>query len=76
MKILIISFSHAIRLVKSGHQFVFKILYIQDIVYYTLSGSFGTINLTRFLYQICWTGKSDENDHFYVQNIKNPFKHL
>ena len=64
------------RLVKSVRQFVFKILYIQDIVYYTLSGSFGTINLTRFLYQICWTGKSDENDYFYVQNIKNPFKHL
>ena len=66
MKILIIWFSHAIRLVKSGRQFVFKILYIQGIVYYTLSGSSGTINLTRFLYQICRTGKSDENDYFYV----------
>ena len=77
MKILIIWFSHAIRLLKSGRQFVFKILYVQDIVYYTLSGSSGTINLTRFLYQICRTGKSDENDYFYVQNIKNPpFKHL
>ena len=71
MKILIIRFSHAIRLVKSGRQFLFKILCIQDIVYYTLSGSSGTINLTRFLYQICRTGKSDENDYFHVQNIKN-----
>ena len=77
MKILIISFLHVIRLLKSGCQFVFKILlYIQDTVYYTLSGSSGTINLTRFLYQICRTGKSDENDCFYVQNIKNPVKHL
>ena len=76
MKILIIWFSHAIRLVKSGRQFLFKILCIQDIVYYTLSGSSGTINLTRFLYQICRTGKSDENDYFFGQNIKNPVKHL
>ena len=53
-----------------------KILYIQDIVYYTLSGSSGTINLTCFLYQTCRTGKSDENYYFYVQNIKNPVKHL
>ena len=37
MNIFIIWFSHAIRLVKSGLQFVFKIIYIQDIVYYTLS---------------------------------------
>ena len=29
----IIWFSHAIRLVRSGLQFVFKIIYIQDIVY-------------------------------------------
>ena len=64
----------AIRLVKSGRQFVFKILYIQDIVYYKFSGSSATINLTRFLYQICRTGKSDENDYFYVQNP--PFKHI
>ena len=64
MKILIIWFSHAIRLLKSGRQFVFKILYVQDIVYYTLSGSSGRINLTHFLYQICRTGKSDENDNF------------
>ena len=27
----------AIRLVKSGLQFVFKIIYIQDFIYYTLS---------------------------------------
>ena len=76
MKILIIWFSHVIRLVKSGRQFVFKILHIQDIVYYTLSGSSSTIKWTRFLYQICQTGKSDENDYFHVQNIKNPVKHL
>ena len=76
MKILIIRFSHAIRLVKSGRQFVFKIVYIQDIVYYALSGSCGTINLTRLLYQICRRGKSDENDYFYVQNIKNSVKYL
>ena len=76
MKILIIWFSHATRMVKSGRQFVFKILYIQDVIYYTLSGSSGTINLTRFLYQICRTGKSDENDYFYAQNINNPFKYL
>ena len=77
MKSLIVSFLRAIRLLKSGRQFVLKILlYIQDIVYYTLSGSSGTINLTRFLYQICRTGKSDENDCFYVQNIRNPVKHL
>ena len=37
MKTFITWFSHAIRLVKSGLQFVFKIIYIQDIVYYTLS---------------------------------------
>ena len=73
---LIIWFSHAIRLEKSGHQFVFKILYIQNIVCHILSGSSGTFNLTRFLYQICRTGKSDENDYFYGQNIKNPVKHL
>ena len=72
MKILITWFSHAIRLVKSGSQYVFKILYIQDIVCYTLSGSSGTIYLTRFLYQICRA----ENDYFYFQNIKNPVKHL
>ena len=71
MKILIIWFSHAIRLVKFGSQFVFKILYIQDIVSYTSSGSSGMINLTLFLYQICRTGKSDEKNYFYVQNIKN-----
>ena len=76
MKISFIRFSHAVCLVKSGRQFVFEILCIQDIVYYTLSGSSGTINLTRFLYQICRTGKSDENDYFYGQNIKNPVKHL
>ena len=76
MKSLIKWFPCAIRLVKSGCQFVFKTLYIQDIVCYTLSGSSGTINLTRFLYQICRTSKSDENDYFYVQNIKNPVKHL
>ena len=28
------------------------------------------INLTRFLYQICLTGKSDENDYLYVQNME------
>ena len=49
---------------------------IQDIVYYTLSGSSGTTDLTRFLYLICRTSKSDEDDYFYVQNIKNPLKHL
>ena len=76
MKILITWFSHAIRLVKSGGQFVLKILYIQDIVVYTLSSSSRTINPTRFLYQIYRTGKSDENDCFYVQNIKNNLKHL
>ena len=81
MKILTMWYSHVIRLVKSGRQFVFKILYIQDIVYsryciYTLSGSLGTINLTRFLYQICRTGKPDENDYFYAQDIKNPVKYL
>ena len=76
MQILIIWFSHVIRLVKSGRQFVLKILHVQDIVYYTLSGSSSTIKLTRFLYQICRTGKSDENDYFYVQNNKNPVKHL
>ena len=76
MNILIIWFSHDIQLVKSGRQFAFKILHIQDIVYYTLSGSSGTINLTFLLYQICRTGKSDENDYFYVQNIKNSVKHL
>ena len=76
MKSLIKWFPCAIRLVKSGCQFVFNTLYIQDIVCYTLSGSSGTINLTRFLYQICRTSKSDENDYFYVQNIKNPVKHL
>ena len=37
MKIFIIWFSHAIQLVKSGPQFVFKIIYIQEIVYYTLA---------------------------------------
>ena len=36
MKILIKRFSHAIWLIKSGRQFVFKILYIQDVVCYTL----------------------------------------
>ena len=76
MKILIIWFSYAIRLLKSGRQFLFKILCIQDILYFILSSSFGTINLTRFLHQICWTGKSDENGYFYGQNIKNPVKHL
>ena len=59
---------------KSGHQFVFKILYIQDIVYYTLSGSSGTINLTRFLYQICRTCKSDENDYFYLRMTRSWLK--
>ena len=63
MKNLILWFSHAIRLVKFGRQFVFKILY------YIIRES-GTINLTRFLYQICLTGKSDENDHLYDQNIE------
>ena len=38
---------------------------VQDIVYYTFSGSSRTINLTRFLYQIFRTGRSDENDYFY-----------
>ena len=28
------------------------------------------INLTRFLCQICLTGKSDENDYLYVQNME------
>ena len=37
MKIFIIWFLHVIRLVKSGRQFVLKIIYIQDFVYYTLS---------------------------------------
>ena len=37
IKIFILWFSHAIRLVKSGLQFEFKIICIQDIVYYTLS---------------------------------------
>ena len=62
---------------------IWSSIFIQDVVYlghyiayYTLSGSPGTINLTRFLYQICRTGKSDENDYFYVQNIKNSVKHL
>ena len=58
MKISFIRFSHAVCLVKSGRQFVFEILCIQDIVYYTLSGSSGTINMIHFLYQICWTGIS------------------
>ena len=75
-KVLFIWFSHAIWLVKSVPQFVLKILYIQDIVYYALSGSSDTNNLARFLSQICRTGKSEENDYFYVQNIKNPVKHL
>ena len=35
-----------------------------------LSDSSDTINLTRFLYQICLTGKSDENDYLYVQNTE------
>ena len=39
---------------------------IQD----SLSDQSGTINLTRFLYQICLTGKSDEKDYFYVQNTE------
>ena len=50
MNIFVIWFSHAIRLVKPGLQFVFKIMYIQDIVYCTLSDESGAINLTRFLY--------------------------
>ena len=38
MKILITWLSsRVIRLVKSGRQLVFKILYIQDIIYYILS---------------------------------------
>ena len=53
-----------------------KTFYIQDIVCFTLSGLYGTIYLTRFQYQICLTGKSDENDYFYVQNIKYPVKYL
>ena len=41
---------------------------IQDIVLrYTRSD---TANLTRVLYQICLTGKSDENDYLYVQNTE------
>ena len=36
-KFSIIWFSHAIRLEKSGVQFIFKMIYIQGIVYYTLS---------------------------------------
>ena len=70
MKYFVIWYSHAIQLVKSGHQFVFKIIYIQNIVYYTLSDLSVPINLTRFLYQICLTGKSDKNDSFYVQNTE------
>ena len=37
MKIFIIWFLHPIPLLKSDRQFVFKIFYIQNIVYYTLS---------------------------------------
>ena len=63
-------FSHAIRLVKPGLQFVFKIIDIQDIVCYTLSDESGAINLTRFLYQIYLLCKSHENDCFCVQNTE------
>ena len=42
---------------------------IQDI---TISN---TINLTRFLYQICLTSKSDENCYLYVQNTEANKEH-
>ena len=63
-KIFIKWFSHANRLIKSGLQFVFKILhYIIRLIRYQT-------NLTRFLHQVCLTGKSDENDYLYVHNTE------
>ena len=57
-KIFIKWFSHANRLIKSGLQFVFKILhYIIRLIRYQT-------NLTRFLHQVCLTGKS------YVHNTE------
>ena len=50
--------------------FLFKILYYQishyQLLYYQIKSD--TINLTRFLYQICLRSKSDENDYLYVLN--------
>ena len=37
---------------------------------FKIFGDAATINLTHFLYQICLTGKSDENDCLYVQNTE------
>ena len=45
---------------------------IQDIVlHYQINPiSDYQIYLTRFLYQICLTGKSDKNGYLYVQNTE------
>ena len=42
---------------------IWKSICIQDIVS-------DTINLTRLMYQICLSNKSDENDYLYVQNTE------
>ena len=44
-----------------------SLICIQDLVKaITLSDLPNTINLTRFLYQICPRDKSDENNYLYV----------
>ena len=61
---VIISFSHAIRLVKSDHQFVYNILKVE--LHYQIN-LIRLINvITRLLYQICLTDKSDGNNYLYV----------
>ena len=78
-------FLHFLILNLYDNVFIFIIIFIIVNLYsrycITLSDWSDAINLTCFLYQICLTDKSDENDYLYVQNteqrrIKNPVKHL
>ena len=56
----------------AGLQYVYEILQIRDYI-------INAINLTRFLYQICLTDKSDKKIIYMFRTqkrIKNPVKQL